>query len=214
MEDQRGVWKYYTTEDDKYAMSEPNLWDMCHDAYLATLMRYDGLESGRRGIVLMDGTRVHMDKEERGVMARSGTIQTGQFARRTIALHVKERFTDVFATDGSKNGTRAAYGVWEGPAVVPEARVEEGRGESEEEIERRMAAGMHGGALPRGWGVTEAEMAAVVRALQIALTRDDGVGPGRRVMICTDSQATKCGPWKRHGKKGGTRASESTGKGL
>jgi ribonuclease HI len=51
-------------------------------------------------------------------------------------------------------------------------------------------ASVYGGALPEGWGVTEAEMAAVIRALQIALERDEEEGPGRRVMICTDSQAT------------------------
>ena len=33
-------------------------------------------------------------------------------------------------------------------------------------------------------------MAAVIRALQIALARDEEEEPGRRVMICTDSQAT------------------------
>ena len=118
------------------------------------------------------------------------TLLTGQFVRRTIALHIKERFTEVFATDGSKKGNKAAYGVWEGPDAVAEERMREGGAESEEEIERRIAAGMYGGALPEGWGVTEAEMAAVIRALQVARSRDDGTGPGRRVLICTDSQAT------------------------
>ena len=103
-EEQRGVWKYYTTENDKYSMTEMNLWEMCQDAFLAIMMRYEGLESGRRGIELADGVRVHMDASERATMARAGTLQTGQFARRTVALHLKEQFTDVFATDGSKSG--------------------------------------------------------------------------------------------------------------
>ena len=96
----------------------------------------------------------------------------------------------MFATDGSKSGRKAAYGVWEGPDAVTEARKREGGAESEEEIEERMAKGMYGGRLPDGWGVTEAEMAAVIRALQIARDRDTGEGPGRRVLLCTDSQAT------------------------
>ena len=68
------------------------------------MMRYEGLESGRRGIELADGVRVHMDASERATMAKAGILQTGQFARRTVALHLKEQFTDVFATDGSKSG--------------------------------------------------------------------------------------------------------------
>ena len=188
-EDNRGVWKYYTTEDDKYSMTEPNLWEGCHDAYLALMMRYEAFESGCKGIRMSDGIEVRMDKEEREIMKKAGTYQTGHFARRTVALHLRDRFTDVFATDGSMGGGRAAYGVWAGPA-----RVVEGRGtddeESEEEVEIRMRAGMVGGALPAGWGVTEAEMAAVIRALQIARDKDTGDGPGRRVLICTDSQAT------------------------
>ena len=184
------MWKYYITEDDKYAMEEETLWSMCDDPYLAIMMRYAGLEAGERGIELEDGTVVWMDESERRVMAQQGTLQTGQYVRRTLALHIKERFTDVFATDGSKKGDRAAYGVWEGPGAVSPERRQEGGAEDVVELERRMAAGMHGGKLPTGWGVTEAEMAAVIRALQIARSRDDGTGPGRRVMICTDSQAT------------------------
>ena len=96
-------------------MGEENLWGMCEDAYLAAMMRYEGLESGQRGVTLADGTVVYMDKSEQDTMRKYGTLQTGQFVRRTVALHIKERFTDVFATDGSKSGTRTAYGVWEGP---------------------------------------------------------------------------------------------------
>ena len=189
-EEGRGMWKYYTTENEKYSMTEPCLWEMCQDAYLALMMRYDGLESGNGGVRLKDGVMVYMDKDEKSVMRQYGTLQTGQFARRTVALHLQEGFTDVFATDGSKSKTRAAYGVWEGPAQVTNERASSGETESADEVEERMAAGMYGGALPEGWGVTEAEMAAVVRALQIALERDEEEGPGRRVMICTDSQAT------------------------
>ena len=39
-EDQRGVWKYYTTEDDKYSMMESNVREGCDDVYLAIMMRY------------------------------------------------------------------------------------------------------------------------------------------------------------------------------
>jgi hypothetical protein len=111
-----GVWKYYTTENEKYSMTEPCLWEMCQEPYLALMMRYDGLESGNGGVRLKDGVMVYMDKDEKRVMRQYGTLQTGQFARRTVALHLQEGFTDVFATDGSKSKTRAAYGVWEGPA--------------------------------------------------------------------------------------------------
>ena len=69
-------------------------------------------------------------------------MQTGQFARRTVALHLKEQFTDVFATDGSKSGVKAAYGVWEGPGALTDERVGEGRAEEEEEVEARMAMGV------------------------------------------------------------------------
>ena len=189
-EEGSGMWKYYTTENEKYSMTEPCLWEMCQDAYLALMMRYDGMESGDRGVRLKDGVMVYMDEDEKRVMRQYGTLQTGQFARRTVALHLQEGFTDVFATDGSKSKTRAAYGVWEGPAQVKDERAGSGETESADEVEERMAAGMYGGALPEGWGVTEAEMAAVIRALQIALERDEEEGPGRRVMICTDSQAT------------------------
>ena len=59
-----------------------------------------------------DGVEVRMDKEEREVMKRAGKYQTGQFARRTVALHLRDRFTDVFATDGSMGGggRRMGYG--------------------------------------------------------------------------------------------------------
>ena len=124
-EDARGVWKYYTTEDDKYSVTEPNLWEGCHDAYLALMMRYEALESGCKGIDMRDGVRVRMDKDEREVMRTAGKYQTGHFARRTIALHLRDRFTDAYATDGSVGGGRAAYGVWAGPAQVEEGRAQE-----------------------------------------------------------------------------------------
>ena len=84
----------------------------------------------------------------------------------TVVLHMKEEFTDVFATDGSKGGGKAAYGV---PSMMTEERRRDENVESREEVETRMAEGMYGGALPNGWGVTEAEMAAVIKALQIAM---------------------------------------------
>ena len=57
---------------------------------------------------------------------------------------------------------KAAYGVWEGPSMMTEEKRRDENVESREEVETRMAEGMYGGALPDGWGVTEAEMAAVI----------------------------------------------------
>ena len=93
-EEGSGMWKYYTTENEKYSMTEPCLWEMCQDAYLALMMRYDGMESGDRGVRLKDGVMVYMDEDEKRVMRQCGTLQTGQFARRTVALHLQEGFTE------------------------------------------------------------------------------------------------------------------------
>ena len=152
-------------------------------------MRYDELEMPTGcGVVLSDGMRVKMDAGEQRTMKQGGTAQTGQFMRRTIALHLERNFTDVMATDGSKAGRRAAWGLWEGPAprdggwAAPETHAG---------TAARVAAGMAGGRLPDGYDVMDAELAAIVAALEKARARDEGGGDedGRRVLICTDSQS-------------------------
>ena len=138
-------------ESEKVIWNAFSLYICVHslqDAYLALMMRDNELETGERGIELSDGVKVYMDEEEKAVMKRCGTLQTGQFARRTVALHIQEIFTDVFATDGSKKGKDAAYGGWEGMARATEDMEQNGEEKDREEIEKRIAAGMFGGALP------------------------------------------------------------------
>ena len=160
-----------------------------HGRRRAVLVRYDELEMPTGcGVTMPDGVGVKMDAGEQRTMKQSGTAQTGQFMRRTIALHLERNFTDVMATDGSKAGRRAAWGLWEGPAprtggwAAPEPHAG---------TAARVVAGMAGGRLPDGYDVMDAEMAAIVAALAKARARDEGGGDedGRRVLICTDSQS-------------------------
>ena len=146
-------------------------WAM-QDPYLAVLVRYDELEMATgKGVTMEDGTHIKMDADERRVMQKNGTMQTGQFMRRTLALHLERKFTDVMATDGSKAGRKAAYGVWEGPA---ERQVAWGAHETESDRAARVAAGIEGGRLPDGYDVLDAELAAIVAAMERVRQRDVG----------------------------------------
>ena len=67
------------------------------DAYLAIRVRYDELEMTKGfGVTLPNVVKVKRDAGEQRTM--------------------KQSVTDVMATDGSKAGRRAAWGLWEGPA--------------------------------------------------------------------------------------------------
>ena len=142
-------------------------------------------------MVTSDGVRVTMDDDEVRMMAAKGTVRTAEFVRRTVALHLTDGFTDVYATDGSKKGSRAAYGVWAGPGVLMDEAVRrQERAEAEDAVRARVAQGRMGGRLPDGWDVTDAELAGILRALQAARGNDtEGGGEGRRVLICTNSHA-------------------------
>ena len=186
------VWRRYDTEHDSAMLTDAGAWATVEDPYLAVMVRYDQMEvAGGGGVVTSDGVHVTMDEEEVRTMARQGTVQTAEFVRRTVALHLTDKYTDVYATDGSKKGTKAAYGVWAGPGVLDIESVKGlERAETEEEVRGRVAAGMMGGRLPEGWDVTDAELAGVLRALMTARALDDGsAGGGRRVLVCTDSHA-------------------------
>ena len=82
---------------------------------------------------------------------------------RGLDLHTLHHFTNVYSTDGSKKGRRAAYGVWGGIQEVKVWEEKRGgkRGRAEREAREAIGKGMHGGRLPDGWDVMDAELFAI-----------------------------------------------------
>ena len=176
----REGWSDYETDDG---------WK--EDSVARLMMRDLMWEDGRLA-ALRDATGVDvaMDAGERKVLAESNGKENAAAGRVAACLHMRQHFTDAWATDGSKAKvrlgrrveTRVACGATEG-ALPTEA---EWLGEpADSRMRRSLGMGMRGMRLPANLEVVDAELVGVLMALRATVAK--GGAAQRRVLIMSDS---------------------------
>jgi hypothetical protein len=193
--DAANVWR--DVSNAGYEMIEEE--DVRADPVMRLFARHSGFEWGLAHVTTADGQRVQLDEEERKVLGtHSGGDTAAANARRArktnarvsgtaCGLHIEHDFTDAWATDGSKarvwaDGawrTRVACGATQG-AMPTEAEWYES---ADATATRALSAGMIGMRLPSCYEVLDAELHAILLALQHTATQGDG----RRCLIMSDS---------------------------
>ena len=90
------------------------------DPLMAAFLRYDVIEMGAGGGVVMEGgMKMQLDKGERDVMSNTTADIHVDVYRLLLALHMKWHYQHVWAVDGSKGEKGgASYGAWRGMGPV------------------------------------------------------------------------------------------------
>ena len=140
-----------------------------------------------------DGTRVALEAGERKVLlSATSAAEDTKAIRPAVALHILTKFTDVWATDGSKGETMRRDGRRE-TAVAAGAycgRQPVARRQGEEVTawrQRQAGAGLRSERLPGHYEVVDAELAAVLMALEETAAKTDA--SGRRCLIMSDCES-------------------------
>ena len=175
--------------------------ELREDPVMRLLMRNRWFEEG--GVLhTPEGATVRVDEEERAVLLGKGTVaerdaqaaranaESAQVGRVAAGLHLAHDFTDAWATDGSKKRawhhgawqTRVACGAVSG--VTPTAPAWFGE-PAEEGVRRGLGEGMCGQRLPACYEVVDAELHAILMALQKTGERE--APETRRCLILSDS---------------------------
>ena len=126
----------------------------------------------------------------RDAQAARANAESARVGRVAVGLHLAHDFTDAWATDGSKKRawhrgkwqTRVACGAVSG--IEPSAPAWFGE-PAEEGVRRGLGAGMCGQRLPACYEVVDAELHAILMALQ--KTGDKEAPEERRCLILSDS---------------------------
>ena len=180
----KGIWRG--------SLSEEGEAEVVQDPLLRLMMEWHEFsrEKGRATVRAADGTRVRMDDQEAGIMAKSRSDKEDtKVLGPAMALHMVHHFTDVWATDGSRsvemgedgrNRTVVGAGAYQGRQSVPRR----GNVDVDEWRREQFEAGLRCARLPDHYQVVDAELAAILLVLQEAAAQADAAE--RKCLIMSD----------------------------
>ena len=158
-----------------------------HPAFSAGKNRNEGAH-----VYTPDGTKIKMDDDERKVlMSNASPAEDMKVLRPAMALHIEHHFTDAWSTDGSKGTRKEEDGTTEtvvgAGAYCGRQPIERGEYEKKEEwIARQVGAGMRSMRLPGHYEVVDAELAAVLMALEETANKPNA--ESRKCLIMSDCE--------------------------
>ena len=187
-----GVWKGgargagYAEIGDVRAMCDP---------FMRMFLRYDEFEVRGATIRDVNGMGIKLDEREVEVLTKgkgwASAKQNMKVVEVGVPMHVEHVFSDVWATDGSRevrvvNGrveVRVACGAYKG---VQPLRRDECTEDEEDAIKRRIGQGMRGMRLPGCYEVVDAELAGMLMVLKEVAEQPEA--EKRKCLIMSDCE--------------------------
>ena len=181
----KGIWKGELGEEgEEHAM---------HDPLARVLGRvHEATHAGWR-TSMPDGTVAELDENERAVLTSGASAgEDVKVMRTAVALHIVTRFTDVWATDGSRKEVCRGDGKTEvavgAGAYCGRQPTERGAHEALADWRtRQVGMGMRSARLPGHYEVIDAELAAMLMALREVAGHPDA--KDRRCLIMSDCES-------------------------